>query len=118
MPLQTNVQVNSWALQRVSRAFALSNQFRPDRWLPSSNDQDSPFANDDKTASQQFSVGPRMCLGKSLAYAEIRLILACIVYNFDIKPVDIPAGRLNWVEQKTYMVVEEQPFEVRLVRVR
>lgn len=71
--------------------------------------------NDDKNASQQFSVGPRRCLGQALAYAEMRLMLASMVYSFDIKPVDSPAGNLVWSSQKTYMVVEESPFEVCLV---
>ena len=88
-------------------------KFLPERWLASEN-PDSPFVNDNKAASQQFSVGPRRCLGESLAYAELRLMLGSMVYAFDIESVDSPAGRLNWESQKTYMVVEEEPFEIRL----
>jgi cytochrome P450 len=116
LPGGTHVQVNSWALQRVSKAFALANEFHPERWLPNQA-PDSPFINDDKAASQQFSVGPRRCLGEALAYAELRLMLGSMVYSFDFKPVDSPAGRLDWELQKTYMVVEEDAFEVRLVPV-
>ncbi|CAD6570790.1 MAG: hypothetical protein ASARMPRED_003937 [Alectoria sarmentosa] len=114
LPGGTHVQVNSWSLQRVSSAFAMPGEFLPERWLANSS-SDSPFANDNKAASQQFSVGPRRCLGEALAYAEMRLMLGSMVYSFDIESVNSPAGRLDWETQKTYMVVEEEPFEVRLL---
>jgi cytochrome P450 len=96
--------------------FALPDEFHPERWLPI-NDPTSPFIKDKKAASQQFSVGPRRCLGEAFAYAEIRLMLAAMVYSFDIKPADTAAGKLIWATQKTYMVVDEEPFEVCLVAV-
>lgn len=30
-------------------------------------------------------MGPRNCIGKNLAYAEMRLVLARVIYNFDIE---------------------------------
>ncbi len=98
----------------MTSALARPGEFLPERWLTIDN-PDSPFANDDRAASQQFSVGPRRCLGEALAYAELRLMLGSMVYAFDIEPVNSAAGRLEWESQKTYMVVEEEPFEVRLV---
>ncbi|KAI3317155.1 hypothetical protein HD806DRAFT_395530 [Xylariaceae sp. AK1471] len=39
-------------------------------------------------AMQPFSVGPRNCIGKNLAYAERRLIVTQVLYNFDLTPSD------------------------------
>jgi hypothetical protein len=46
--------------------------------------------------------------------AELRLILARLVWRFDVHQVDTDAGRLEWTSQRTFSVVERQPFEVRL----
>jgi cytochrome P450 len=71
---------------------------------------------DQTNAIQPFGVGPRSCIGRLLAWAEMRLILARLVWRFDLLPVDTPAGKLQWDEQRTFTVVERQPFEVRLKR--
>jgi cytochrome P450 len=92
--------------------FARPAEFLPERWLPS-----SPFPNDIKAAFQPFSVGPRSCIGKILAYAEMRLILARLLWNFNLEsPVPL-SDSLDWTTQKIYMMVEKQPFYVRLMPV-
>ena len=36
-----------------------------------------------RDASKPFSIGPRACLGINLAYMEMRIILARLVWEFD-----------------------------------
>jgi len=50
------------------------------------------FANDNKDASKPFSLGTRACIGINLAYMELRIILAAMVFCFDWALVDGPEG--------------------------
>jgi cytochrome P450 len=47
----------------------------------------------------------------SLAYAEMRLILARVLYNFDLQPVD---ENNHWMDQRTYTLWEKRPLDVLL----
>ena len=65
---------------------------------------------------QPFSFGPRNCIGKNLAYAELRLILARVIWNFDLA---MPRGLLQkdgdyWAKQRAYVLVEKEPLVVQL----
>lgn len=51
----------------------------------------------------------------SLAYAEMRLILARILYNFDMELVD---KNLDWFEQKAGVLWRKKPLPVYLTPVR
>ena len=41
------------------------------------------YRKDVKEASKPFLLGPRMCLGINLAYMEMRIILARLVWEFE-----------------------------------
>jgi cytochrome P450 len=90
--------------------FHRPNEFLPERWLG----DDPAFASDQFGAVQTFGIGPRSCIGRPLAMAELRLFLARLVWRFDLQAVDSEAGRLHWEWQRTFSVVERKPFEVRL----
>ncbi|KFX86931.1 hypothetical protein O988_09454, partial [Pseudogymnoascus sp. VKM F-3808] len=83
VPPKTLVSVNQWAAYHTEKNFREPNSFIPERWL-----SDRRFESDTKEVLQPFSIGPRNCIGKSLAYAEMRLILARLLWNFDLKLVD------------------------------
>ena len=62
--------------------FAKPSEFIPEGWL---DDRDPEFEHDDrKEVFQQFSVGPRNCIERNLAYAEMRVILAKLLWRFDL----------------------------------
>ena len=68
--------------------FAFPETFLPERWLPA-NHPDRPKAtlSDKQEVFQPFSVGPKACLGKGLAYAEIKKEeILCIL--IDVVDVD------------------------------
>ena len=116
MPGGTNVSVHAWTLSRDPDAFHRPFEFLPERWLDSKRSEpSSPFAKDQLGAVQPFSVGPRQCIGKNLAWAEMRLILARLHWSFDIDSA-VTGGGSNprWDEQKTWMLVEKQPLQLRL----
>lgn len=71
-------------MARHERYFARAKEFLPERWLPTEHIYyDEQFASDRKEASRPFSLGPRQCIGTSLAYTEWRLVLAELVWKFD-----------------------------------
>ncbi|KAK2038885.1 cytochrome P450 [Colletotrichum somersetense] len=66
--------------------------FDPERWLVRKKDGEGLLAEDvefDGAAGPQlvFGLGPRSCWGRRLAYMEMRIILAIIVWNFRLLPV-------------------------------
>ena len=65
---------------------------------------------------QPFSVGPRNCIGVNLAYAEIRLVLGRLLWNFDLQ-LPVQRGSLQdevliFERQKTYALWEREPCRV------
>jgi cytochrome P450 len=83
----TSVAVNSWAASHNPKNFRDCDKFIPERWL------DPAYSSDVKKAMQPFSLGPRGCIGKHLSYMEMRLILARLLWNFDIESID---GAMKW----------------------
>ena len=61
-------------------------KFKPERWLVGGKDgvkaEDLAVA---QGAFNPFSLGPRGCIGRGLAIAEMQLLMATIVFTFDFK---------------------------------
>ncbi|KAI1484363.1 cytochrome P450 [Biscogniauxia mediterranea] len=66
--------------------------FHPERFMG-----DAQFASDRKDAFQPFHLGPRNCLGRNLAYVEMKVILARVLWNFDIK---ISPDSHDWLKKQ------------------
>ncbi|KAK3301698.1 cytochrome P450 [Chaetomium strumarium] len=109
MPGDTAVGVPQWAAYQSERNFRNHDQFVPERWLG-----DPDYAQDVRDVLQPFSVGPRNCIGKNLAYAEMRLILARVLWNFDLELMN---ESWNWNDQKIYLLWEKGPLMVKLTPV-
>ena len=100
------------AAYRNPENFREPNSFIPERWLPSNE----RFSNDKKQSLQPFSVGPRACLGRNMAYHEIRIILAKVLWNFDLKLCEDSA---DWVsEQKIYIMWDKGPLYCQIMSSR
>lgn len=97
------------AANYMPQNFHRPRDFVPERWL---DNAPAEFANDDKAAFQPFSIGNRNCIGKNLAYAEMRLILAKVIYNFDMELDEKATG--NWWDQKAWGVWWKGPLMVKL----
>lgn len=86
--------------------------FCPERWLPEVyNDPTSPFYNDRRDVHKPFSFGPRDCIGRNLAFHEMRLILALALWKFDL---ELDKGMENWHDQKIYALWKKPPLLIKV----
>jgi cytochrome P450 len=106
VPGGTAVSVCQWAACRSPHNFKDPDDFVPERWMG-----DPKYASDIREACQPFSYGPRNCVGRNLAYLEMRIILARLLWNFDIELCEESKG---WVKQKVYILYEKPPLIVKL----
>ncbi|KAF3766484.1 putative cytochrome P450 monooxygenase [Cryphonectria parasitica EP155] len=109
VPEGTTVAAAQYAMYNTSRNFSDPFSFKPERFL-----EPEKFPNDDRNALQPFSSGPRNCIGKNLAYAELRTMMARLIYNFDLELVD-PDD--DWMNQKVFFIWTKPPLNVYLTPV-
>ncbi|OLN96965.1 Isotrichodermin C-15 hydroxylase 18 [Colletotrichum chlorophyti] len=77
IPKGVCVSVENFSLSYDPRYWKDPESFRPERWLGKG------FENDYKLAHHPFSEGTRSCIGKNLAYLEMRVLLTSLIYHFD-----------------------------------
>ncbi|KAI0141749.1 cytochrome P450 [Xylariaceae sp. FL1272] len=81
VPQGTEFYVSSWTVAHDEKYFAAPELFTPERWI-------DPDCTDVKDASQPFGLGPRMCMGRSFAYAQMSLELSKLIWKYDMELVD------------------------------
>ncbi len=112
LPKGTIVSVHQSGAYRSPMNFHRPEEFIPERWLPeSTTNPNSPFFNDNRTVVQPFSVGPRNCIGRNLAYNEMRLILAKVLWSIDL---ELCEESRDWNEQKAFTLWEKPQLWCRL----
>ncbi|KAK8070727.1 cytochrome P450 [Apiospora hydei] len=101
------------ATNRNPDSFADPDSFEPERWLGPNHARYNPrYAGDKREVVKPFSTGPRDCIGKNLAYAEMRVIICRLLYRFEI---ELLPGQERWMDdQKAAFVWVKGPLVVRL----
>ncbi|EXF74211.1 BCL4p [Colletotrichum fioriniae PJ7] len=99
VPAGAEVFTHAWTLTHSEEYFSDPKSFKPERWL------DAESA-DVREASQPFSMGPRGCLGQNFAYMEINLILAKMLWKYELELVD---KELNWEQESQLHVMWWKP---------
>lgn len=86
LPANTVASTHTWTIHRDPNNFYDPDTFIPDRWMES---QESSAAHNAK-AWAPFGYGSTSCIGKNLAYMEMRAVLAQFIVRFDfsISPED------------------------------
>ncbi|CAG9996248.1 unnamed protein product [Clonostachys byssicola] len=108
LPAGTIVSVHQYSSNHSLKYWKDPESFIPERWMGDPN-----YADDDRRIFQPFSTGARNCIGQNLAYAEMRSILARLMYNFDVVLDD---ENHNWLSsQKTYFIWEKGPLMMRFI---
>ncbi|KXJ85148.1 benzoate 4-monooxygenase cytochrome P450 [Microdochium bolleyi] len=95
----TRVLFSQYAAHHSSANFGEPGTFAPERWLKDENNDSNRFTKDDKEARPPFGLGPRSCLGKSMALHESKLILAALLFRFDFRLAEDSRG---WMDQKAH----------------
>ncbi|RAL03515.1 cytochrome P450 [Aspergillus ibericus CBS 121593] len=106
VPGGTTVSVCQWACYRSESNFGEPDAFAPERWL--GEERGRRFEGDVKSAFNPFSLGPHNCPGQNLAWLELRLILARLLWRYDLS---IPPGveLPRWEEQGIWWFWDKKP---------
>ncbi|XWX02068.1 hypothetical protein V2A60_010100 [Cordyceps javanica] len=80
IPAGTIISTSTIAIQHNPSVFQNPHIYDPGRWLRADEDELRAMEN----CYIPFGYGARICLGKAFAIAEIKLLLACLLLNFDI----------------------------------
>ncbi|KAL1840908.1 hypothetical protein VTJ49DRAFT_7650 [Mycothermus thermophilus] len=113
IPGGTTVGVPHWASCQSKFNFHDANKFVPERWI--AGERDAVYENDARDACQPFSYGPRNCLGRNLANAEMRLILAKLLWHFDL---ELQPESRGWRDkQKIFVLWDKDELNVKLTPV-
>ncbi|KAK4565898.1 hypothetical protein LTR86_003747 [Recurvomyces mirabilis] len=110
LPAGTIVGINSWVVQYDPDVFPEPYQFRPERWLPRS-DNGEHLAQMEKSFLA-FGAGSRICMGRHLSMIELRKLIPRILQEFEIEML----GSQDWKVRNAWFVVQEMPM--CMVRVR
>lgn len=96
IPKGTGIFVLIRQLHQREESFTDPEKFQPERWLAGNEHMrsDHPFA------FMPFSGGPRNCIAQKFAMNELKVILAHIFKNFDVKVTD-PNYKLEVIQAAT-----------------
>jgi cytochrome P450 len=86
IPEGTTICVSAYTIHHDPHYFPDPYSYRPERWI--ADEATGVTAQDVEKATSAFcafSHGNRACIGKGLAYAELRLSLARLLYEFDVR---------------------------------
>lgn len=92
IPKGTVLGVNVYSLHHNEEYFPDSFTYRPERWL---EDADTEARRHMRDAFIPFSVGPRGCAGKSMAYLETGLVVAKVLWYFDFEAAPGKLGKVG-----------------------
>lgn len=107
VPGNTSVSVSQRGINRSASNFVRPNEFAPQRWTG-----DAEFRDDQLKVVQPFSVGPRNCIGRNLAFFEMKLVLAKLLYSFDLELCEESRG---WMDgQKILFFNVRPPLMIKL----
>lgn len=88
-PAGVDIGVPIYALQHNEAYHPQPFEYIPERWIVNENVKTGIGSSENvavaKSAFCPFSLGPRGCVGKGMAYKELGVILARLVYIFDMR---------------------------------
>lgn len=57
-------------------------------------------------------MGVRNCIGQNLAWAQMRLIMSKMMWNFDFERIN--GKTVRWDDLKTWLLVEKAPIDIKM----
>ncbi|KAL5725133.1 hypothetical protein ACHQM5_008313 [Ranunculus cassubicifolius] len=75
---------HTYAMGRMENIWGKDcNEYIPERWI-----QNRTFQPENPFRYPVFHAGPRMCLGKDMAYIQMKSIAACVIEKFEMDVID------------------------------
>lgn len=76
---------SAYAMGRMEKVWGEDcREFRPERWL----DEKGEYRPFDQFKYPVFHCGPRICLGKDMAYVQMKMVAAVVIYGFEVVAED------------------------------
>lgn len=114
IPAGTTVGVSHYVIHRNADIFPEPSMFRPERWIVGGDGEGGVSAEQlaaQKRAFCPFGIGPMNCIGRNTAYLAIKLALAHLLWQFDVRVdgnltggggKDLEEGRRDETEYQMY----------------
>ena len=99
IPEGVEVSSASWQLGHDPRYWKDPWSFLPERWVGNG-------FGDKTNVYYPFGYGPRSCIGEALAYAELRIILAKMIFTYDWEWLN---PKLDWLRDCRYYGLWDKP---------
>lgn len=93
VPYGTVIGTPIYAIHHNEQYFPDPYSYKPERWL--GDEKDVELA---RSAFTPFSIGARGCIGKSVAYMELRLAIARLLFMYEIEQKKVPGKADLWKE--------------------
>lgn len=107
------VTIQPMALAYSPKYFHDPAAWRPERWFKEAEtDVNSPYYYDQRKAVRGFGWGPYVCVGEPLGWAWMRLIMAKMVWSFDLKKANTPHSTIAWEKQDVFGIVIKHRLDV------
>lgn len=78
VPARTELGAMRYNIFRNPDVFHRADEYLPQRWM----ERDGEFKDDNLDVCQPFGLGPRTCIGRNIAWMELRLIVAKLFVAF------------------------------------
>ncbi|KAF2183916.1 cytochrome P450 ClCP1 [Zopfia rhizophila CBS 207.26] len=117
VPAGMTVSSACWSTFQSASMFHEPQKFAPERWIEGvavkEGEKLSPYASDRRDAFYPFSLGPRNCPGQHLAWMEMRILLARLLWKFEF---GVPEGKhfMEWTQQKIFWHWQQEEVEVEI----
>ncbi|KXJ88973.1 cytochrome P450, partial [Microdochium bolleyi] len=103
IPAGVGVSAHIWYVHRDPDLVPRPDSFEPERWLGDENSEEKPF-------TFPFLMGPRACIGINLAYLEMRVALAKMVYRYDFElDGELAQSGRDWVKECRVLTLWKKP---------
>ncbi|KAL6418336.1 hypothetical protein ACFW04_012208 [Cataglyphis niger] len=106
IPAETMLFLNIYGVHRDPNFWSNPEVFDPDRFLPERIQKRHPYS------YIPFSAGPRNCIGQRFGLLELKAMIAPLVYNFYLEPIDY----LKDIRLKIDLIIRpSQPVHIKFV---
>ncbi|KAJ1337314.1 aspirochlorine biosynthesis cytochrome P450 monooxygenase [Microdochium nivale] len=111
------VGITTYAMMHSPDNWVNPETFAPERWLHENAGEGelsrpAEYNADKKDSFQAFSYGARNCIGRNLAYAELKLVIARLLWEFDLEYCGPKED--DWMDQQIYITWAKKPLMVKL----